>query len=166
MKKITPFIAFILLSLCFSFDEPYYYYSQYKPVFMLRSEMEKNIKIQSPRAIRETGKIYLKDNYIFINEKYRGIHVLDNSDPENPTPKAFINIDGCIDMAIKENVLYADNAVDLIALRFNPEISEIEVTKRIKNTFPELPAPDERQLTWKEQKAIPENAILVRWEKR
>ena len=165
MKKIVPFyiLSLLILLVAAGFDvlsEE----NTYKPVFMLRSEMEKNVKLEEPRSIKDAGKIYLKDHLIFINEKYKGIHVIDNSNPETPVNIAFIKVDGCIDIAIKEDILYADNAVDLIALKLNENINSIEVVKRIKDVFPEPVSPDGRSLTWKEQQAVPDNAILVRWE--
>lgn len=140
--------------------------SVYEPVFMLRSEMEKGIRLEGPRDIRHPGKIYLKDDLIFINEKYQGIHVIDNTDPAEPENFAFIRIDGCIDMAMKDQVLYADNAVDLVSLTLSPQMTGIEVSSRNKDVFPELHAPDGRGLTPREQMARPDNAILVRWKER
>lgn len=165
MKKIVPFfiLSLLILLVAAGFDvlsEE----NTYEPVFMLRSELEKNVKLEEPRSIKDAGKIYLKDHLIFINEKYKGIHVIDNSNPETPVNIAFIKVDGCIDIAIKQDVLYADNAVDLIALKLNENINSIEVVKRIKDVFPEPVSPDGRSLTWKEQQAVPDNAILVRWE--
>lgn len=164
MKKSIHLFSLLLPLLFFGFDEPYYY-SEYRPVFMLRAEMEKNVRLDAPRPVRNPGKIYLKDNLIFINEKYRGVHVIDNSDPAFPVNFAFITIDGCIDVAIKNDVLYADNAVDLIAVRLQNFPRNIVVTERIKNVFPEPVSPDGRSLSWKEQQAKPKNAILVRWDK-
>ena len=164
MKKTVPLLFAVFLFILTGFVVEPVYYGPYSPVFMHRSEMEKNVKLEGPRTILNPGKIYLKDYFIFINEKYRGIHVIDNSNPENPTNIAFINVDGCIDMAMKNNVLYADNAVDLIALKLDENMTGIEVTKRIKNTFPEPISPDGRDLTWKERQAAPEGAILVRWD--
>ena len=164
MKRILHFLFLPVLLLIISGGFDIYPYRTYEPVFMLRSEMEKNVKLEEPRSIKNAGKIYLKDHLIFINEKYKGIHVIDNSVPETPVNIAFIKVDGCIDMAISQNVLYADNAVDLIALKLNESMKNIEVVKRIKNVFPEPVSPDGRSLTWREQQAIPDNAILVRWE--
>lgn len=164
MKKTIPFLLAAFLLILTGFDVEPVYYGPYKPVFMLRSEMEKNVKLEGPKTIFNPGKIYLKDDLIFINEKYHGIHVIDNSNPEDPTNIAFINVDGCIDMAMKNNVLYADNAVDLIALKLDEHITGIEITKRIKNIFPEPVSPDGRGLTWEESRAVPDGAILVRWE--
>lgn len=164
MKKFIPYVAFLLLLMITGLNEPVYY-GPYKPVFMLRTEMEKNVKLEEPQTLINPGKIYIKDHLIFINEKYRGIHVIDNSNPENPVNIGFIHVDGCIDIAVKNDVLYADNAVDLIALRLDQDITGIEVTKRIKNVFPQFPAPDGRGLTWQEQQAVPKDAVLVRWDK-
>jgi hypothetical protein len=161
MKKILFLTVFILYLLVSGFDiEPE---SEYKPIFMLRSELEKSVKLEGSRDIENPGKIYLKDNLIFINEKYLGIHVIDNTNPEEPENFAFIRVEGCIDMAMKDNVLYADNAVDLISLALNPQMTGIQVTSRIKNVFPELRAPDGFGLTYRQSLARPENSILVRW---
>lgn len=147
-----------------SFDEPYYH--PYSPTFMMRDAMEGNIKLKEPQSIENAGKIYIKDHLIFINEKYRGVHVIDNSDPKNPNNFAFISIDGCIDMAVKGDVLYADNAIDLIAIQFSADVTSINLTERIENVFPELISPEGRYLSWQENAARPEGAILVRWDER
>ncbi len=168
MKKIIPYIGFILLifTLGTGFDYDYY---EYRPVFMTRAEMEANVKINSSKPLENPGKIYLLNDLIFINEKYRGIHVINNADPENPVNTAFIRIDGCLDMSIKGDILYADNAIDLIAIKMSYGVGhgngEIEVTKRIRNAFPEFVSPEGRGLSRNEKNARPNDAILVRWDK-
>ncbi len=167
MKKLFPYL--LLLFLFFTVNAGFDIAPQesFRPVFMQRAELEKNIAIESPRSIKSPGKIYLKDHLIFINEKYKGIHVIDNSNPENPQNAAFIRVDGCIDIAMKDRVIYADNAVDLVALKLNYDESpvSVQVVKRVKNVFPELLSPEGRGVSWQERQAVPEGAILVRWEK-
>jgi hypothetical protein len=165
MKRLIPFSVFILFILLTGFDSDTWY-SQYEPIFMYRSELEGSVKLEAPMPIQNPGKIYLKDDLIFINEKFFGIHVIDNTNPIEPENFAFIHIDGCIDMAMKDNVLYADNAVDLISVSLNQNLIGIQVTSRIKNVFPEVKAPDGRELTQKEKVARPKNLILVRWRKK
>jgi len=95
---------------------------EYEPVIVTRSVLESSVELQQPRDIEDPGRIYVKDGYIFINEKYKGIHVISNADSTNPVNKAFIRIPGCLNMAIKKNVMYADNSADLIAIDIsNPE---------------------------------------------
>jgi len=165
MRKFIPGIFIILCFLISGFDigpESF----EYNPIFMLRSELEKSVRLESPRMLVNPGKIYLKDDLIFINEKYLGIHVIDNSDPSAPENIAFLHIEGCIDIAMKDNVLYADNAVDLVSLVMKPDMTGIQVTSRIKNVFPELRSPDGRGLSYREQLARPENSILGKWKHR
>ena len=99
-------------------------YSSYEPLIMERSAIESSIEFNSNRQLADAGKIYSYGVYILINEKYEGVHIYENFDPRNPTKVGFIKVPGCIDMAVKDNVLYVDNAVDLVAVDISklPEI--------------------------------------------
>lgn len=131
----------------------------YVPVFMERSELEKSVSYQSVgRDLVLPGKIYYKSPYIYINEKYKGVHIINNSDPAHPVNEAFIIAPGCIDMAVKGNIIYLDNAVDLVAFNLDSK----QVTNRIKNVFPEPFAPDN---TFYLSMNRPEGSVLVAWKK-
>jgi hypothetical protein len=78
-------------------------------------QVRKGIGSEGPRALSMVGKIYAKDNFIFINEVKRGVHVFDNTDPKNPKAVSFIRIPGNGDIAIKGDVMYADNYMDVVA---------------------------------------------------
>ncbi len=87
-----------------------------------------------PQPIRNLGKIYYKDPYIFVNERYKGIHILDNTDPANPIAIGFIQITGNEDIAIKGNILYADNVTDLVAIDIS-NLQNIELKSRTKDLY-------------------------------
>ena len=55
-------------------------------------------------------------NYIFLNEVNKGVHIIDNSNPAKPSIKAFINIPGNVDIAVKGSTLYADLFADLVVV--------------------------------------------------
>jgi len=116
--------------------------SAYKPTYMSRVDFENSIKISGPQTMKKAGKIYLKENYMFIGDLNRGFHVYKNDNPENPILIAFIEIPGITDIAIRDDVFYANQAVDLIAFKLNIENQQIQIVKRIPNTFPELISPD------------------------
>jgi len=97
--------------------------------------MRKPVKSTSGYAIQTAGKIYIQGNYLFVNEKYKGIHVFDNSNPASPVNLAFLNIPGNVDLTVKGNYLYADNYVDLIVLDISNLYAPVEVA-RIKDIFP------------------------------
>ncbi len=127
---------------------------------MERSAIE-DVFSAAPHTIADPGKIYYKDNFIFINERGQGIHIIDNTDPSAPVNLGFINIPGNWDMAIKGNTLYADNALDLIAIDIaNP--TQINVVKRIENNFPASRFPDEFGVSF--ECVDDTKGIVVGWE--
>jgi hypothetical protein len=152
----------IMLLGCSKPDEMYYE-NYYTPILMKRDQLEKSIVFVPSKDIYQPGKIYFKDNYIFLNEKWKGIHIIDNSNPASPAKVGFIQIPGNVDIAIKGTTLFADNAVDLIAIDIS-NIQNLAVTCRIKDVFPELLPPDYQYMPYQfEKKNRPANTIIVEW---
>jgi hypothetical protein len=133
----APMLIFILMGMISCKDSSIVYrkYTANVPQYMTYDEMRKPVKSTAGYAIQTAGKIYIQGNYLFVNEKYKGIHVFDNSNPKSPVNIAFLNIPGNVDLAVRGNYLYADNYVDLIVLDISNLNSPIEVA-RIKNIFP------------------------------
>lgn len=116
--------------------------SIYEPVILDRATFENSVTLQEPKTIINSGKIYVIGSLLFVNEVNEGFHVLDNQDPTNPIQIAFINAPGATDIAIKGNVYYINQAVDLVAVTYDKEAASLLVTKRITNVFPVKRAPD------------------------
>jgi len=111
------------------------------PIYLSYADLRTPVMAEDPVDIGITGKIYVKDNYIYINELYKGIHVIDNADPSSPQKIAFIPIPGNVDMAIKGTTLYADSYVDLVAIDIADPLNAVEVA-RIEDALPYLtPSP-------------------------
>jgi hypothetical protein len=141
-----------------SYSDPYYGNNTYIPVFMKRADLDESVFYQSAvREMENPGKIYYKTPYIYVNEKYKGVHVIDNSDPFDPKRTGFIMAPGCLDMAVKGDIMYLDNAVDLVAFNLITK----QVTKRIREVFPEPLSPDNETF----YKPNREEYILVAWKK-
>lgn len=143
-------------------------YTEYRPVLLDRKSLESSVAFHPPVEIASPAKISFKDNYIFISERFKGIHIINNSNPAHPVNEGYISIPGCIDMAISGNTLYADNAVDLIALDLRSLTTEssVRITKRIENAFPEIPTPDGKPLPDKYRvENRPVNTVLIEWKK-
>jgi hypothetical protein len=86
----------------------------YQPVYSSSDGGE--IKFVASRPVTSPGKIYIYNEYLLINEINQGIHVYNNADPENPTSVGFIQLVGNSDMAVKNDVLYADHMGNIVAL--------------------------------------------------
>jgi hypothetical protein len=51
---------------------------------------------------------------LFYIAQNSGIHVFNNQNPENPQNIAFIQLEGVHDISVKNDILYADNFMDLV----------------------------------------------------
>jgi hypothetical protein len=133
------------------------------PVYMDRHEFKNAVKVTGSEEISEPGKIYFKDNFIFINEALKGIHVIDNSNPVAPVFVAFIEIPGNMDMAIKDSILFADSFIDLVALDIS-DIHNIHEVGRVDSIFPYTlpPLAEQNQLPFGTIDA--NKGIVVSWE--
>ena len=99
------------------------------------TELRSSLKTFPAQELENPGKIYLKDNYLFINELKKGIHIIDNTNPASPKAISFIQILGNIDIAVKDNILYADSYLDFVALDIsNPK--DVKEISRTESVFP------------------------------
>ena len=133
----------------------------YRPVYAAYSEV-RTVQTLTPQPLKNVGKIYIKDNYLFINEVGSGIHIVDNSDPEKPVRLAFISIPGNQELAVKDSTLYADNTLDLVALNI-ADPRNIRSVKRIENAFPYPSYPLLTNVRF--ECADPDKGVVIRWEK-
>lgn len=113
-------------------------YMNYTPIYKTIDEIRAGqVLNESPREMCQPGKIYFYNNYIFINESREGVHVIDNSTPENPVNTGFISIPGNEDISIKDGMLYANNYIDLLTIDIS-ELQNVSLVSRTENVFPPL----------------------------
>ncbi|UXE67343.1 MAG: hypothetical protein KA713_01690 [Chryseotalea sp. WA131a] len=139
MKKKTalPVVLLLLLLIPFACEDKYEVeqkYSYFEPIYTTAAEIRASVGVVAPQEIKEAGKIYIKDNWLFVNEVGKGIHVIDNSNPKAPVTKNFLNIPGNYDLAVKGNILYADSYIDLLAIDISDK-SDIKIVKRLEGIF-------------------------------
>ncbi len=111
-------------------------YTYFLPVYESKAEVWKSIKSDPPQPLRKTGKLFLYGSYIFINELNKGVHIIDNSNPRAPKNISFISIPGNIDIAVKNNTLYADIFTDMVTLDI-ADPANIILKKVSTKVFPE-----------------------------
>ena len=100
---------------------------RFDPVYKPAAECRKDLVLEAPHALKNTGKLYAFSHYLLINEVKAGIHLIDNSDPKNPVQLAFWNIEGNVDMAVKGQYLYVDQYMDLLTI----DISDLQNPKQV-----------------------------------
>ena len=130
-------------------------YIKTTPIFKTLSEIRSGIEIQSPRALEKPGKMYFYNDFIFINEKREGVHIMDNTNPEAPANIGFIAIPGNVDIAIRNDVLFADNYVDLLTINIS-DIGNPQLVHRNEDVFPHHGETSEGILVYYHQEEVTE----------
>ncbi len=140
MKKQTiPAIAALIFSMllftgCFK-DDCRHAYKIYTPVYKKLSELRSEVKLTAATPLNGTAKLYVTGNRIYLSEKDKGVHVIDNSNPANPKNAAFINIPGNGDVVVRGNMMYADLYCDLATIEIN-NTNSIAVKNYLTNLLP------------------------------
>lgn len=163
MKKIIIILALVTYWSCDNSDTKYEMVTVATPQVMSKSDFRASLEVLPPQPIDESGKMYAYANYIFVNDQYRGIHVIDNSNPVTPTAIAFLKIAGNVDIAIKNNYLYADSATDLVVFDIS-NIQSIEPIERLEDVFSvyDYQIPEAAQeVNWSSIDL--ENQVIVGW---
>lgn len=104
------------------------------PLYMSYDDLRRGIHNENDATLERPGKIFLYNSLILINDFEKGVHIYDNSNPSNPTHIAFINIPGNVDIAVKDNILYVDSYVDIVALDISDPTQAREVD-RVKDAL-------------------------------
>ena len=97
------------------------------------------------QADANAGKIWYDGNNLFINSPFKGVQVMDNSNPSRPAPVGFVAIPGNVDFAVFNNLMYANHFDDLVVFDWQVYIEESELVEvaRFEGLFPQHQAPDQ-----------------------
>lgn len=162
--KIIPIIT--LLSLCSILfysceDTNYMEYKGNVPVYLTYADLRTSVNVKENFDLKNPGKIYFKDNFIFIIEELKGIHVFDNINPATPVKKAFVKLPGVVDMSISGNILYADSFVDLVVIDLQ-DVENIHEAGRVKDILPYVVPPTGNKFPM--DNVDKEKGLVVGWE--
>jgi hypothetical protein len=72
--------------------------------------------ISTPRNVVDAGKIFIDDVFLLIGEKGKGIHVFDNSNPNNPINVSFIQLPYTNEFYVSGKTIYAETQYDLVKI--------------------------------------------------
>ncbi len=74
------------------------------------------IKSSPPQEMTNTSNFILYNSYILIIEKFKGIHVIDNTNPSSPLNISFIEIPGVTQLTASNGILYVNFGRDLVSV--------------------------------------------------
>lgn len=162
MKKHIILLLALFLLIGYSCEDKHMHvFIANSPIYMSYDDLALAVKQSNAKPLKNPGKLYFKDDYIFIIEELEGIHIIDNSNPSNPVNQTFIEIPGAADIAISGTHLYVDSFVDLISLDIS-NLDNIIETNRNKKVFPYILPPynEDYPLAMIDE----EKGVVVGWE--
>lgn len=133
-------------------------FESYTPIYMARESLDSSIRLKPAQEIVNSGKIYIVNDLLFVGEKQQGFHVFDNSNPSSPVKINFVEIIASTDISVRNNMLYVNQATDLVAVQFNLSDTTIQVTKRISKIFPEMRSPNGSSSL-----RTPSDSVVIAW---
>jgi hypothetical protein len=103
------------------------------------------ISSTEPREANDQGSFFFADDFYYINERFRGIHVFDNTVPSDPVKIYFWNIPGNTEFSVEGDLLYADNSRHLITIdisdkadiKYVSHVEDVYTGDNQNNNFPE-----------------------------
>jgi hypothetical protein len=165
--KIIPIISLLIFFSTVFFsceDTTLREYPGYAPVYMSYNDLRNAVGTIQNVDLRNPGKIYFKDNYIFIVEELKGIHVFDNINPASPVKKTFIRLPGVNDISISGSTMYADSYVDLVVLDVE-DVNNIHEVGRMADILP-YTVPETANTKLPMAYIDKDRGVVIDWEQR
>jgi len=138
MKKtlLLIILAGLFAGCSYDYSETYSYKIN-EPVFMSVSEFRNSVRVtKEQHQISNYGKICFYNGFLYISESEVGIHIINNTNPSQPRIVGFIELVGNADLAIRDNILYADALIDLVWFDISDPANP-QLQGRLENVFPE-----------------------------
>lgn len=159
-------LAVFILTGCESVVKETVTYKINEPIFMTTETFRNSVKVTSEHhSITSIGKMCFYNDYLYISEPEKGIHIIDNHNPSSPQIVGFIQLLGNADLAIRNNKLYADSYIDLVWFDVtNPALPELK--GRLDSIFPTaLPMPQNQYgIDYAKSYSGKNNGVIVGWE--
>lgn len=169
MKKLIYFSCLSLIFLftgCEKTEIKTITYKINEPVFMEADAFRTSVKVtENQEAISEHGKICFYNGFLYISESGKGIHIVDNRNPASPQIAGFIELLGNADLAIKDDLLYADSFVDMLWFDLSTPSRPV-LQGRLENVFPKALPPIDNEYSYDYMQCYfgsEDKGIIVGW---
>lgn len=109
-------------------------YTKAIAVYSDLAEMRSMPLMAETQPVVNPGKIFVAEEIILIGEEEKGIHIIDNSDPTNPVPVAFMNIPGNREFFVENDQIYAESIYDMVKIDISNK-QQPQLVSRVENAF-------------------------------
>lgn len=158
--QLLLFFVFSLLALAGCKDDYGYYNGMGKSPRYISASQLSDIGNTPPQEIENAGVIYLLNDYLFMVEQKKGIHIFEVSDTTNPVNLTFIKIPAVNDFTISGNVLYADNGPNMISIDIS-NIFQVQLIGTVENAFQPIMFPSLYEGPF--ECVNPQRGVVIEW---
>ncbi|MEO9532466.1 MAG: hypothetical protein ABJG68_07955 [Crocinitomicaceae bacterium] len=137
MKRSLLFLGLVIFAGSFTSCKKYKNKEVYAnvPIYMEYEDFRNSYVFEEGSIpVEHPGNIYIHNNYIFVCDEDKGIHILDNTDKTNPFFIGFMNIPGASQMAVDGTTLYVNSFIDLLTFDIS-NVSEPVLINRLQEVF-------------------------------
>jgi hypothetical protein len=139
-------------------------YTVGKPIKVSITEIRNSIAVEDPQPTTESGKMYQYEDYVFVNEKNEGVHVIKGLEVEHLQKIKFLRIPGNKGISVRDGFLYADSYFDLVVFDIS-DIDNIQHVSTLENVFPNYFYNYIDGADWFDFAGVDfENEIIIGWE--
>jgi hypothetical protein len=108
----------------------------YAPIYTTKQNAEE-ITVAPAKSTVHPGKIYAYGNYLFQVEQNEGIHIIDNSNPQQAHKISFLRVAAASELAIRSGYLYTNHLNDLVVIDLS-DMNSPRVVNRVEDAFPQI----------------------------
>ncbi|WP_312078930.1 hypothetical protein [Chryseobacterium sp.] len=115
--------------------------SIYNPVVISRAQLN-SISLQAAKLLNQRDKVFVNGTMLYVNDHRDGFHIYDNSNAAQPQKINYLKALGSSTLSFKDNLLYINQATDLVIVKLDIPNNNVQVVKRLANIFPQIMSPD------------------------
>lgn len=135
-----------------------------KPIKISITEIRNAVAVEDPQPTTESGKMYQYEDFVFVNEKNEGVHVIKGLEEERLQKVKFLRIPGNKDISVRDGFLYADSYFDLVVFDIS-DINNIQQVHTLENVFPNYYYNYIEGADWFDFAGVDfDNEIIIGWE--
>ncbi|MEM7574736.1 MAG: hypothetical protein AAF433_17655 [Bacteroidota bacterium] len=109
-------------------------YVGYEPIIIYPEDFRVTIQATGPQELCEPAGFYYYQNHLMIIERNEGLHIINNSNPAAPRSLSFLPVKGAQAVAVSNDVLYINNATDLVTFDLT-DLSSPQMLGRTEDVF-------------------------------
>lgn len=136
MKKLSIlFVLALVIASCSSdFESLTLTYTKGTAIYGDLAQLRQTELNSAARGITDAGKVFISNELLLVGEEGEGIHIFDNSNPQSPVAKSFMNIPGNREFYVEGDYLYAESLYDMLKIDLS-DPSQPQLVTRIENAI-------------------------------